>query len=139
MQFKKKLAAEKRRERHFLTHEDKEKWIEHNVSRETAGARNRAEDAEAADQQDQDDKRKAENTRCTNREPEMTYQEMMVAIGDSLSDLSSSDDGKDGEDEHDEQGQLSEDDEPGWVMGTITKTVPQHMERFCQMQMKLDR
>jgi len=50
----------------------------------------------------------------------------MVAIRDSLSDLASSDNGEDGEDEDDEeteQGQLREDDEPGWVMGTIMKTV----------------
>ena len=33
---------------------------------------------------------------------------------------------------------MSEDDEPGWVMGTITKTVQQRMERFRQKQMKLD-
>jgi len=66
---------------------------------------------------------------------------MMVAIRDSLSDLASSDDGEDGEDEDDEetkQGKLSKDDEAGWVMGTITKTVQQRMERFQQKQMKLD-
>jgi len=34
----------------------------------------------------------------TNKEPEKTFEEMMVAIGDSLSDLASSDDGEDGED-----------------------------------------
>jgi hypothetical protein len=64
----------------------------------------------------------------------------MAAIGDSLSDLASSDDGEDGEDEDEEteQGKLSEDDEPGWVMGTITKTVQQHMESFRQKQMKLE-
>jgi len=65
----------------------------------------------------------------------------MVAIGDSLSDLASSDDGEDGEDEEDEQtaeGRLSEDDKPGWVMGTITKMVQQRMERFRQKQIKLD-
>jgi hypothetical protein len=67
---------------------------------------------------------------------------MLVAIRDSLSDIASSDNGEDGEDEDDEeteQGKLSEDDEPGWVMGTITKTVQQHMERFRQKQMKLDK
>jgi len=51
---------------------------------------------------------------------------MMVAIWDSLSDLASSDDGEDGEDEDDnetEQGQLSDDDEPDWMMCTLTKTV----------------
>jgi len=66
---------------------------------------------------------------------------MMVAIGDSLSDLASSDEGEDGEDEDDEeteQGKLSEDEEPGWVMGTITKTVQQRIGRFRQKQMKLD-
>jgi hypothetical protein len=36
---KKKLAAEKRRETHILSNEDKEKWIEDYVERETAGAR----------------------------------------------------------------------------------------------------
>jgi len=83
----------------------------------------------------------AEITGLTSREPEKTFQEMLVAIGDSLSDLASSDDGEDGEDECEEeteQGKLSEDDEPGWVMGTITKTVSQRMVRFRQKQMKLD-
>jgi len=64
----------------------------------------------------------------------------MAAIGDSLSDLASFDDGEDGEAEEEETelGKLSEDDEPGWVMGTISKTVQQRMESFRQMQMKLD-
>jgi hypothetical protein len=75
------------------------------------------------------------------RESEKTVEEMLVAIGDSLSDLVSSDDGEDGEEEdvkETAQGNLSEDDEPGWVMGTISKTVQQRMERFRQKQMKLD-
>jgi len=66
---------------------------------------------------------------------------MLVAISDSLSNRASSNDGEDGEDEDDEeteQGKLSEDDEPSWVMGTITKTVQQRMEKFWQKQMKLD-
>jgi hypothetical protein len=69
------------------------------------------------------------------------FEEMLVAIGDSLSDLASSEHGEDGEEEDDEgteQGNLSDDDKPGWVMGTITKTVQQRMERFRQMQIKLD-
>jgi len=111
------------------------------VERETAGARKRVEDAEAAVQQEQDDMTHAEIAGLTCREPGKTFEEMLVAIGDSLSDLASSNDGEDGEDEDDEeteQGNLSEDDEPGWVMGTITQTVQQHMERFQQKQMKLD-
>jgi len=137
---KNKLAAEKRRETHFLSSEEKEKWIEDYVERETAGARKRVEDAEAAVQQEQDDMVHTEIAGLTSREPEKTFEEMMAAIGDSLSDLASSDDGEDGEDEDEdtEQGKLSEDDEPGWVMGTITKTVQQRMESFRQKQMKLD-
>jgi len=61
-----------------------------------------------------------------NREPEKTFEEMVVAIGDRLSDVATSNDGENGEDECDEeteQGKLSEDDKPGWVMDRITKTV----------------
>jgi len=138
---KKKLAAEKRREMHFLSIEEKEKWIEDYVERETAGARKRAEHAEAAVQQEQDDMPHAEIAGLTSREPEKTFEEMLVVLGDSLSDLASSDDGEDGEEEDDEETEqcnFSEDDEPGWVMGPITKTVQQRMERFRQKQMKLD-
>jgi len=138
---KKKLAAEKRREMHFLSNEEKENWIEDYVDRETARARKRVEDAEAAVQQQQDDMTHAEIVGLMSRESEKTFEEMLVAIGDSLSDLASSDDVEDGEDEDEEkteQGNLSEDDEPGCVMGTITKTVLQRLERFRQTEMKLD-
>jgi hypothetical protein len=65
---------------------------------------------------------------------------MMAAMGDSLSDFASSDDGEDGEDEDEEteQGKLSEGDELGWVMGRISKTVQQRRESFRQKPMKLD-
>jgi len=138
---KKKLAAEKRRETHLLSNEEKEKWIEDYVERETAGARKQVEDAEAAVQQEQDDMTQAEIAGLMSREPEKTFEEILVAIETSLSDLASSDDGEDGEEEDDEeteQGNLSEDDKPSWVMGTITKTVQQRMERFRQQQMKVD-
>jgi hypothetical protein len=65
---------------------------------------------------------------------------MMAAIGESLSHFASSDDGDDGEDvdEETELGKLSEYDEPGWVMGTISNKVQQGRERCQQKQMKLD-
>jgi len=91
---KKRLAAEKRRETHFLSNEEKEKWIEDFVERETTGARKRVEDAEAALQQEQDDMTHAELAGLTSRKPEKTFEEMLVGIGDSPSDLASSDDGK---------------------------------------------
>jgi len=138
---KKMLAAEKRQEMQFVSNEEKEKWIEDYVQRETAGPRKRVDNAEAAVQQEQEDMKEAEIAGLTTREPEKTFEEMLVTMGDSLSDLASSNDGEDGEDEEDEeteQGKLSEDGEPGWVMGTITKTVQQRMERFRLKQIKLD-
>jgi hypothetical protein len=66
---------------------------------------------------------------------------LLVPIGDSRIVLASSDDGEDWEDDDaadTKQGKVSEDDEPGWVMGTITKTVQYHMERSQQKTMKLD-
>jgi len=125
-----KIVAENWWIAHFLSNVAKEKWIEDYVERETAGARKRVEAAEAAVQQAPEDEKKAEHSGLTNREPEMTFQEMMVAIRDSVSDLASSGNGEDEEDEDDEEtekGKLSEDDEPGWVMGPITKTVQQSM------------
>jgi hypothetical protein len=75
--------------------------------------------------------------------PETTFEEMLNAIGDSLSNLASSDDEQVGEDEEDDEvgtklGKLSDDDEPGWVMGTISKTVQHRMDSFRQKQMRLD-
>jgi len=63
-----------------LSKDLKEQWIEDNVERQTAEARQQLEIAEAAVQQEQEDMRKAENVGLKNREPEKTFQQMMVAI-----------------------------------------------------------
>jgi len=88
---------------HFSSNEEKEKWIEDYDGRETAGARKRVEDAEAAVLEEQDDMKHAEIAGLTYREPEKPFEQMLVAIGDSMSDLVSSDDGEAGEDEDDEE------------------------------------
>ena len=67
---------------------------------------------------------------------------MFIAIGNRLSDLASSDDAQDGDDkedaEHDtELVMLSDNDESGWVMGRISKTVQHRMQRFRQEQKRL--
>jgi hypothetical protein len=77
---KKRFVAEKRRETHFLSNEEKEKWIQDYVERETAGARKQVEDAEAAVQQEQDDMPHAEIAGLTSRAPKKTFEEMLVAI-----------------------------------------------------------
>jgi len=113
------------------------------VETEIAVATKRVEDAETAIKQKQEDMSNVEKAGLTTREPEKTFEKMLNAIRDSLSDLASSDDEEDAEDEEEdddtEQGKLSEDDKPGWVMGTISKMVQCRMERFCQKQMKLDK
>jgi len=110
------------------------------VERETAVARNRVPDTETAIMQDM---MTAENGCPTTGKPETTFEEMLYANGDILSELASSHDEQDGEDEEDDEedtqlGKLSDDHESGWVMGTITETVLHHMESFRQRQMRLD-
>jgi DNA-directed RNA polymerase specialized sigma subunit len=135
LEIQKELVAEKRHETDFLSNGKKAKWIEDYVERETARARKQVEDTVAAVQQEQDDMTRDEIAQVTARDPGKTFEAMLVATTESLSDLASSGDGEDGEDEDDEeteQGKQSEDDEPGWVMGTITKTVQQRTERLRQ-------
>ena len=67
--------------------------------------------------------------------PEQSFEEQMNAIGDSMRDLASSDAEQNGEDKEyyeddTELGKLSDDEEPGWVMGTISKTVQHRLESF---------
>jgi hypothetical protein len=93
--------------------------------------------------QEQEHMENVEKGRLTTTKPEITFDEMLNAIGGSLSDLASSDDDEDGEDEVDDEedtghGKLSEDDEPGWVLGTTSKTGQHRMESFRQKQLRLE-
>jgi len=92
--------------------------------------------------QEQKHMKNDEKAQSTTTKPKTTFEEMLYAIGDSLSDLASSKDEEDGKNEDDEEhtelGKQSEDDEPGWVMGTISKTVLNGMESFRQKQIRLD-
>ena len=113
------------------------------MERETAVARTGVEDAETAIKQEQDDMSNAEKEGLTTMEPETTFEEMLNAIRDSLSNLASSDDVENGADVHDDEedpagGKFSEDDKPGWVMGTISNMVQYRMKRFLQMQIKVE-
>jgi len=93
--------------------------------------------------QELNDMTTTENVGATTWTPKTMFEERLNVIGDSLSDLASSNEEQDGEhEEYDEDdtelGKLRDDDEPGWVMGTISKTVQHRLESFCQRQMKLD-
>jgi len=119
---------------HIISDDEKKNWIKDHVQRETAGASKWVEDTEAAIKQVQEDTRTADIAGLMTRESDKMFQEIIVTIRDCLSDLARSDDGEDGEaedDERTEQGKLCEDDEPCWVIGTISKMVSQRMERFC--------
>jgi len=140
---KKQLVAEKREETHFISNEQKEKWIEDYVERGAAVARKRVQAAETAIMQELNNITTVENVGATAGKPETTFQEMLNAIRDSRSDLASSHDEQDGEDVEDDEDdtelcKLSDDDEPGWVMGTISKMGQHRMESFRQKQMRLD-
>ena len=94
--------------------------------------------------QEQEHMRNVENAQSTASKPKTTVEEMVNAIRDSLSDVPSSEDEMDGEGEDDDEedtelGELSEDDDPAWVMGTISKTVQHRMESFRQKQMSIDK
>jgi hypothetical protein len=133
----KKLVAEKCQETYILSNQEKEKWIEDSVERETAVARKQVQDAETAMMQELKDMSTATG------KSETTFEEILNAIGDSLSDHASSEDEKDEEDEEDDEvdtelSKLSDDDEPGRVMGTLSKTVQHRMESFRNRQMRLD-
>jgi len=113
------------------------------VEREAAVAGKRVQDAETAIMQELNDMTTAEHVGTTTGRPETLFEELLNTIGESLSNLASSDAEQNDEDkeynEHDtELGKLSYDDEPGWVLGTIPKAVQHHMKSFRQKQMKLD-
>jgi len=140
---RKKLPAENRREMHFSSNEEKEKWIDNDEDRETTDARKRVRDTETAIMQEQEHMRNVEKAQSTTTQPETTFEEMLNAVGERLSKYASYQDEEDGEDEDDDEedtelANLSEDDEPGWVMGTISKTAQHRMESFQQKQMRLD-
>jgi len=140
---KMKLSAAKRWEMHSLSNTETEKWIEDYVNRVTSVARNRVPDAETASMQEQEHMRNVEKVWWTTTKPETTFEVMVNAIGDTLSDCASSEDDEDGEvvddDEEDtELRKLSEDDEPGWMKGTISKSVQRRMESFRQNPMRID-
>jgi len=143
LKIQKKLSVEKRRETHHLHNKENEEWIEDYVDREPTVARKPAQDAERAIMQEQEHTRNVDMGRSTTTKPETTFEAMLNAIGDSLSDLASSEDKEDVKDEDDDKEvtelrKLSKEEEPGWVMGTISKTVRHRMESFRQMQIRLD-
>jgi len=105
-------------------------------------ARKQGQDAETAIMQEQEHMRNVEKAQSTTTKPETTFDQFLNAIGDSLSDLASSQDEEDGEDKDDDEedtelGKLSEDDERGWVMGTISKMVQHRMESCRPKQIRL--
>ena len=143
LQSKKTLSAEIRKEMHFLSNDEKEKWIKDYVERETAVARKRVQDAQTVIMRALNDMTTAQNVGATTGMPKTTFHEMLNAVGDSLSDLACPDEEQDGEgkeynEDDTELSKLSDDDESDWVKGTISKTVQHCLESFRQKQMKLD-
>jgi hypothetical protein len=121
---------------HCSCNEEKEKWIEDYVERETVVARKPVPDAVTAILEELKDMTTAESAVGTTRKPETIFEEILNAIADSLSNFATSDDEQDGEDEDDEEddttlGMLS-DDEPCGVIRTISKKVQHGMESLSR-------
>jgi len=136
-----KYSVEKSRETHFVCTEVKEKIIKDYKNHETAWARKQVVNTETVITQEQEDMSSAEKEQPTTRKPDISFEEMLNAIGNSLSDLVCSDDDEDGDDVEaaadTEFGKVSKDDEPDWVMGTISKTVPHCAVSVWQKRMTL--
>jgi hypothetical protein len=86
-----------------------------------------------------ENKSNAENMGLTTRMFEKTFEQMLNTIGNAMCDHAISNDEQHGDDEKGddkviELSKMREDDEPGWVMGTISKTGKQRMEHFRQIQ-----
>jgi len=142
LQSQMEVTVERRRKSHFSTIEQKENWIKDHVDSDTAVARQQVADSETVIKQEQEDMRHAEKAGLTTRKPKKTFEEILNAIRDSLTNLASSDDAEDPEDEEDNHTNaalrnLTDDDKPGCVMERITRTVPQCMVNIPQIQMKL--
>jgi len=116
--------------------------MEDYLERGTTVVGKRVQDAERVIMQEQEDMITAEKGGATSRKPEKTFEEMLNAIADSSSDLASSDVQQDAEDKEDDEDDAElgngSDDDPGWVLDTISKTVQHRMQSFRQQQMRID-
>jgi len=73
------------------------------VDRVTTVVTKQVEDAETAIKQEKEDMRNAERVGLTTTKTKSTFEGMLNTIGDSLSNLASSDDGEDRKDEDDDE------------------------------------
>jgi hypothetical protein len=78
-------------------------WIEDHVERETAAARQRVEAVDEDIRHEQDDTEIAGNMVLMTGASDKMFHQLMVALGDSLSDIATSDDEEDWEDENEEE------------------------------------
>jgi hypothetical protein len=94
----------------------------------------------AAIRHEREDMVTSENMGLMSREQENMFSEMMLAFQVSLRDIPRSDNTgmrKRNNDETD-RGKVSEDDQPGWVLGTRLNIFQPLMESFRQIQIKLE-
>jgi len=102
--------------------------MHHFVDRETTTARKRVEEVATAIKQEPEAVKTAAIVELTTTMTEETFGEILNAMVDSLSNIARSLDVEDvkdkgGEEEHTERGMLCEDDNPVWVIDTISKMV----------------
>jgi len=101
LQSEMKLLPQQRVDIHIVSNEDEEEWIVDYVDTETTVARKRVQAAETAIMKEHEDISNAKKVGLTTRKPKKTFDEMLNAIGDRLSNLACSDDEEDSEDKTD--------------------------------------
>jgi hypothetical protein len=131
------------RETHRLSNSQNKSFFTDSVEQPTAGAKKQLEHTNTVIMEEQEDLSDAQNKQSITRKLQIRFEKMLNAIGDSLSNLPNPDveeDRYDKEDEVDtELGKLSDDDELGWVICTISKTVQHRMGSIWQKQIILDK
>ena len=104
---------------------------------EIAAARQRVAEVKAAVEREKDSVLRRVATDTT----KITFEEMLEAIGDSINNIATSDEEDDKDKEEDGEdnvnSELSDDNKPNWIVGTINKLVQKLLDTFWTKQMKL--
>jgi hypothetical protein len=123
---KKRLAAAKKKEVKDMDEEERGRWIDDYVEKETRVARQRVEAADAAVKADME---KVYDPKTVD-EPKKTFQELLALVGDDIDNVVPSDDDDDWDDsEEDSDEEAEEDDDARSASGDIHDFVPGQMDK----------
>lgn len=145
---KKRKKAEGSEEIRDMDSDQRDKWIEDYVERETAAARKRAEEADLAWALE---KERLASVSAVDQHPETaesarSFNQMLEDIGESIDDVATSgeededneDDDDDEEDEEDIEGESDEEEGSGWVPDIVQKSAQRRIDAFREKCMWIE-